>query len=272
MKEIIKLKNDVMFKIMFMKEENKDILQDFIASVLNIPYESIKNISIKNSELLPEVVTNKFSRLDINLELNNEKLINIEMQVRNQKYFNDRTLFYLAKLYTSSLKKGEEYDRLQQSISINIVAFDIFESEEYHSEFLIMEKNRHEVFTDKFCIHFLELNKLNDKTGDNNHLKLWLKLINAESEEELKMIEQTDVPMLLKAVNVVKQMSEDERLKEIERMRDKALHDKASELGSARREGVREGKIEERSKFIETMKKLGYAEEEIKKILMNISD
>ncbi len=61
-------------------------------------------------------------------------------------------------------------------------------------------------------------------------------------------------------MNVVKQMSEDERLKEIERMRDKALHDEASELGSTRRKGISKGKIEERSKFIGIMRKLGILE------------
>ncbi len=46
------------------------------------------------------------------------------------------------------------------------------------------------------------------------------------------------------AVNAIKQMSEDEKLKEIERIRDKSLHDEASALKTAKAEGIELGRTE----------------------------
>ena len=47
-----------------------------------------------------------------------------------------------------------------------------------------------------------------------------------------------------KAVNVIYDMSEDTRMREMIRMREKALHDKVSELASAEKKGRAEGRAE----------------------------
>jgi flagellar biosynthesis/type III secretory pathway protein FliH len=55
------------------------------------------------------------------------------------------------------------------------------------------------------------------------------------------MLEQTGVAPIQKAVKVIREMSEDVKMQEIARMREKALHDEASALNGARREGLAEG-------------------------------
>ena len=55
------------------------------------------------------------------------------------------------------------------------------------------------------------------------------------------MLRQTNVPEIQKAVMVIHQMSEDEKIQELARLREKALHDEASALGHARREGEQIG-------------------------------
>ena len=82
------------------------------------------------------------------------------MQVNRESDFKDRTLFYWAKLYSEELKTGDEYGELKQTICINIINFDLFACEDYHSSFKIMESERRELLTDKFAIHFFELKKL----------------------------------------------------------------------------------------------------------------
>ena len=49
------------------------------------------------------------------------------------------------------------------------------------------------------------------------------------------------MPEIQKAVMVIHQMSEDEKIQELARLREKALHDEASALGHARREGEQIG-------------------------------
>ena len=60
------------------------------------------------------------------------------------------------------------------------------------------------------------------------------------------MIENTNVPIMKKAVRVIYDMSEDTRMREMARMREKALHDEATYLKEAREEGraagIKEGK------------------------------
>lgn len=72
-------------------------------------------------------------------------------------------------------------------------------------------------------------------------------------------------------VNVVFDMSDDTRIREIARLREKATHDEASALGNAKREGIEKGRAEGRVEGVEEvinkMRKSGMTEEQIKQIL-----
>ena len=191
------------------------------------------------------------------------KLVNIEIQVKNEQDFRDRTLFYWAKLYTSALKSGEEYGELKQTITINIINFNMFDGKDFHTEIITVEKGTDKQFTDKFSMHFFELKKTGKKIDPNNGKELWLQFINAESEEDYEMISQTNIPIMQKAVNVIYDMSEDTKVREIARLREKALHDEASALKEARLEG----KAERDAEIIAKMKAKGMTDEEINDIL-----
>ena len=228
--------------------------------MLDIPSESIKEIKISNPELPPETVASKFSRLDLSLNVD-DKLVNVEIQVKTDTDYRDRTLFYWAKLYTSELKSGEDYAALKQTITINIINFNMFEGDDYHTEVAAMIKGKKEVFSDKFSMHFFELKKIskNPKTSREQ----WLQFINADSEEDFEMVEATSMPIIQKAVKVIYDMSEDTKIRELARLREKALHDEASALRQAKDEGKSEGV----AMVIEKMKASGMTEEQINAIL-----
>lgn len=256
-RDVVSAKLDIIFKKLF--SENKDLLQDFLAKTLEIPYDSIDNITIINPELPPETLSGKFSRLDLTMEFGG-KLVNIEIQVKNDQDFRDRTLFYWAKLYTSALKSGEEYGELKQTITINIINFNMFDSEDFHTEIVTIEKGNNKLFTDKFSMHFFELKKIGKKINPYNGKELWLQFINAESEEDFEMINQTNIPIMQKAVHVIYDMSEDTKVREVARLREKALHDEASALKEARNEGAASREAE----IIENLKAYGMTDEQIK--------
>ena len=69
-----------------------------------------------------------------------------------------------------------------------------------------------------------------------------------------------------KAVNVIYDMSEDTKIREIARLREKALHDEASALKNAKEEGKEEGRAEERANAIIRMRANGFTDEQIRKI------
>ena len=268
-RNVISAKLDIIFKKIF--TENEDMLHSFVASMLDIPQESISEIKITNPELPPETLAGKFSRLDLSLKVD-DKLVNVEIQVKNDADYRDRTLFYWAKLYSSELKSGEDYSELKQTITINIINFNMFSGSDYHTEVAAMIKGTEEVFSDKFSIHFFELKKVGKKPDPKNSRELWLQFINADSEEALDMISQTNVPIMKKAVNIIYDMSEDTKIREIARLREKALHDEASALKNAKEEGRAEGEAEgaakKQAELIANMKAFGMTDEQINAIIL----
>lgn len=253
--KIVMLKLDVIFKRVFGNDSNKAIIAAFISDLLEIPRESIKAIYINNVELTPEYLDMKFSRLDLRLDVDG-RIVNIEMQVNRETDFKERTLFYWSKLYSEELRTGEEYGELKQTICINIINFDLFDCEDYHSRFKVLETERHEVLTEKFAIHFFELKKLS-KFKKNRRMEDWLNLINAETEGDLMAIQQTtQIPEVKDTIVMLRQLSADEQVRMEAHYREKRLHDEATALGSARRE--------ERDAIAENMRKNGFTEEQIK--------
>ena len=115
-RDVVSAKLDIIFKKIF--TENEDLLQEFLADILEIPSESIQGMTIVKQELTPETASGKFSRLDLNLKVR-DKLINVEIQLKGNNDYRDRTLFYWAKLYASELKSGETYDQLKKTICKN---------------------------------------------------------------------------------------------------------------------------------------------------------
>lgn len=126
-----------------------------------------------------------------------------------------------------------------------------------------MENERHEVLTDKFAIHFFELKKLGNYKK-NKRMEDWLNLINAETEGDLMAIQQnTSIPEVQQTIMMLRKLNADERVRQEAFYREKRLHDEASALGSARREGRAERNVE----IADTMRKKGYTEEQIKDLL-----
>lgn len=217
-------------------------------------------------------LADKFCRVDLKMQVD-ERLINIELQINNEKHFRERTLYYWSRIYGSELKSGEDY----KTICINIVNFNLFDCKEFHSHFKIIEKNRHEVLTDKFGIHFFELKKIGKHPNKDDPMELWLQLINAETEEELNMLENTNVQEINKAILVLRELNSDENVRCLAEMREKALHDEASAINSAEErgriegkiEGIEEGKAVREAEIAENLRKIGMTEEEIQNILNN---
>ena len=98
------------------------------------------------------------------------------------------------------------------------------------------------------------------------------------------MISQTNVPIMKKAVNVIYDMSEDTKIREIARLREKALHDEASALKNAKEEGrvegeakglikgrvegKAEGAAKKQAELIANMKAFGMTDEQINSIIL----
>ena len=248
-------KLDIIFKKIF--SENKDLLKSLLSAMLDTPVEQMGEILVLNGELMPNDIEGKVARLDLSAEFNKVK-VNIEIQIKPQNDYVDRSLYYWAKMYVSDLKSGSSYAQLKKTISINILDFNLLKTE------------TGERFSDKFEMHFFELRKLSEESKIDRKLKLWLKFLKAEREEEFEMLGQENDVAINKAIAVVHNMSADEKIRQEAWMREKTLNDYYSDMFNAREEGIQEGfeKGMEKGKMniLETMKRLGYSQKDIDKI------
>jgi len=224
------LKNDTLFKMLFVK--HPDLLKNLIAELLGIRLESIGSFYITNPEMPPESLGEKFCRLDINMMVDDQR-VDLEIQVTDEGDYPERTLYYWARSYSTALAAGMDYKMLPRTVIISIVDFVLFQCEEFHSEFQALEVKRHTPLTDRFSIHCFELPKLPDQIHYHDELSLWLALFRAETEEELKEIENMGVPVMDQAIQAYRHITATDEFKEKERLRARARHNEASALRHA---------------------------------------
>ncbi len=273
---VINAKLDIIFKRLFTSD--KSVLTAFTEDLLDFPHGSIQKLEVLNPELLPETVDGKQGQLDIKMQVDN-KTVNVEIQVHSQQDYKERALYYWAKMFSGELKRSEPYAELKQTISINILNFNLFDCKEPYSTFKLLETNRQELLTDKCAIVFFELKKINRNIDKADRKKLWLQLLNAETEEDLDMIKEAGVDEINKAIVIMHEMSEDEKIQEMARLREKWIRDEVSNREFYRKQGKAEGRAEgraegkaegEANKEKEIISKLiqnGFTEEDIRKIL-----
>jgi len=227
------LKTDTLFKMLFTKYQ--DLLKRLVAELINIKYESIGQFDITNPEITPEELGKKFCRLDINMTINGQK-VDLEMQVGNEGNYPERSLFYWAREFSTGINQGDQYALLPRTIVISILGFNLFsDPKKFHSEFQCLEVTTHEPLTDKQVLHYYELKKMPPLDGADCGRDLWLKLFNAETEEELAKIEEMGVPIMNEALQAYRHVAASDEFKEKERMRSKARHDEAQAISNAER-------------------------------------
>jgi predicted transposase/invertase (TIGR01784 family) len=233
-----KMTRDTLFHVYFTK--HPDLLKRLVAALLDLQYESIEQFEITNPERPPEVVGGKFCGLDISMVVNEER-INLEVQVQNKGDFPERSLFYWAREYSSSISEGQSYSDLPKTIVIGILDFKLFNCREFHSEFQALEVTRHTPLTDKLSMHYFELPKFSSQIDIEDYKVLWLKFFQAKTEEEIAKIEALEVPFMKEAVKAYRSVTVSTAFKEIERMKTKARFDEAQALHNATQKGMKLG-------------------------------
>ena len=228
-------KSDVLFKMLFVKYQH--LLRRLIAVLLEIPIESISRLDIINTEMPPEEIGKKFCRLDINM-LIDDKRVNLEIQVEDEGNYPERALYHFARIYSSSLPAGNDYSLLPRTIIISIIDFNLFDCEEIHSEFQVLEVRRHIPLTDKCALHFFELPKMPevDLIDTDNEKELWLALFNAETEEELEELSKNGGVVMGEAIQAYRGITATEEFRSLEWLRAKTRHDEAQALSNARKQ------------------------------------
>ena len=252
---ILSPKTDIVFKMLFGDPRNKNILTDFLKSVLDLPDGEYSDITIVDPHLKREYPDDKLGILDVKLTTASGYSLDVEIQVIAIPEMRSRITYYLANMITEQLGSGGSYINLKRAICIVIADYPLItESERYHTVFQMIEKNEHFPFNDLLEINVLDLTKI--PKDENSDLVNWLRFLKAEREEEFEMAAENNA-VINEAYAKLKVLSDSEANRMLYESRLKAQRDEKSRIDGALAEGRMEGEVLGISKVVHSMVKQG---------------
>ena len=239
-------KLDIAFKKLFTEHVNE--FRAFLSDMLELPGRSLNKIQFLDTELKPSTMNEKLSRLDIRADVGG-KHIDVEIQIKNNHDYRQRSLFYWAKLYTTDSEQGERYDQLRPAITLNLLDYTLFpDRTEYHATVKPMFTDTHATFSEHQIMHFFELSKvkfpleMKPPIGRIKRQRLWLLFLNATNEEELQMIESMQDPNINAMILHFRTLCHDATFKHRAINRQIEILDYNSDMYHARQEGIEIGR------------------------------
>lgn len=121
--QLLSPKLDVIFQALFGEVGSENITKRFLEAILN---KKIKSIDLSQNPIIRrEHIDDKLGVLDVIAKIDNNENCNIEMQMTSQKNIVERLLHYWSGTYSKQLKAGNNYNKLQKTISILIANFNL---------------------------------------------------------------------------------------------------------------------------------------------------
>lgn len=114
------LTNDFMFKAVL--QRNQTALKGLLCALLDMQMGEIAAVRILNPIEIGDMIDEKKMMLDLKLELNDSRILDIEMQVVDEGNWSERSLTYLCRAF-DQLEKGENYLEVKETIHIGILDF-----------------------------------------------------------------------------------------------------------------------------------------------------
>lgn len=238
-KKLLIPKTDVVFNRLFQKG-NENIAKNFIQTIIK---EKIKTIDLdKDRNISDEFIEKKVGIVDFKATLNDNTVCHMEIQLMDQYNIEKRALFYWSRIYSRQLNKGEDYDNLQKTISIIVLDYELkkLASEKYYTKWQIIEtQNRKLVLTEDFELYIIEIPRAL-KEGVQDDLGRWLMFLdNPNSMEVQKMVEEKED--IKEAMEKLEELSNDEHLRWLAELREKAIRDEKDRLKGATLRGMEKG-------------------------------
>lgn len=245
-------RTDLIFRNIFGKKGNESILEDLLEGIIGEKVK-VKNI-YKNEELDVENIYEKKAIIDIKAELENDRIVDIEMQNVEYSYYDKRVLYYLSKLITSQVKSGEEYTKIKEVIVINILNYKIPKIKEYITKCHI--SNNSDYFVEGATVYFVQLPRFeeerkildeNSKYEDIIKSKLdeWCIFLSDKNREVRDMAAKKNFD-LEEAIKQYEELSSIPEVVEISFRRQMAEMDRKASERYAKEKGLAEGRAEGR--------------------------
>lgn len=252
--KLLNLTNDYIFKRTFGYKESGEVTKVFLRDIL---LDDISSIELNNKTITEkELMDDKVGIMDIKAVINGNTECDIEMQIVNEHNIEKRILFYWAKMYTQTIKEGEQFNELRKSICVLIADFELDglkEIKKYITKWNIREEDyKSVILTDVLEIVIIELPKYRKyaKKEKRNNLNLWLEFF--ENPEVIIMANENDSKEIKETKKAIKEaqenlekISQDEHEQYLAELREKYIRDQfaVQEYGyiKGKEEGIEQG-------------------------------
>ena len=189
--------------------------------------------------------TDKLICVDVKATDQRGRVFVIEVQIVVQSSFAKRAVYYACEAYTDQLRAGQGYCGLKATYSICLLMRNLWEGDQLHHQFQLVDRESGMVLVDSIEIHTVELAKYNEvlsEVGGASVLEqwaYWIKNAGEHSVEELREL----LPGLefLRATGELNAIREITTEKQMYDAREKASLDIQSNLIDARQEGIEIG-------------------------------
>ena len=286
--ELLPLTDDYIFKRVFAYKGNESVLKDFLEALLKI---EIKGIKITNPEIIPYEKGEKRGLLDIKAEINDGTMLDVEMQMKNERNTEERATEYMGKMISEQLQVGEDYQNLKKSIVIFITNYNFLKRNSYHSvgrmkfdktiedEYVNMGYDKEDEVASKYIeVHYIELPKFKKKELSKfTKLDQWM-CIFTQNKEGIMLAEKENKE-IKRAINTLDFLSKDPKERERHNSLVMAEYNRLVSQQNFFEDGKDEGKKEEKIQIAKKLLKMNIpisqiieatelTEEEIEKILL----
>lgn len=172
-------KYDAMFKAIFCKKENEDLLKFLLEKCLD---RKIKIKEIHYPELLKKNVYEKGKTLDVLVEVEGE-IINIEVNSGYYSNLHRRNASYIFKKYAEGIKKGEDYSQMGNYIQINFTC-NLPKKNPEIGIYSLIDKESKTKYIDNLIIYEYNVDKIKEMCYNKGEEKYsFIAMLNSDKKE-----------------------------------------------------------------------------------------
>ena len=260
---------DVGFKRIFGQEINKDLLIDFLNSLL-VGERHIHDIQFLDKEILGESVADRNCIYDIYCtDENGEQFI--------VAYFRERAVYYLARAISRQGERGLAWQfNLKAVYGIFFMNFRLEDIKpKLRTDICLEDRDTHELFSDKMRFVFLQLPLFDKEENEcENDFERWIYVLkNMDTLQRLPFKARNAVFQKLEEIVDIASMSKEDRIKydeSIKVYRDNLVTElyavqqgRQQGIKEGRQQGIQQGIQQEKTDVARRMKAKGYADADI---------
>ena len=206
----------------------------------------------------------KIKRLSLDNRQYKEEMANIEVQTTDIRFFTDRIVAYLARMYSNQLKEGQAYQQLQAAHSLVFTTFPLrprgpSKVDYVRKASLCFEDDGGPVTEGGgMLLTFVNLGQFVQDIGHLDEKGKWcylLKHCTQMTKREFERLSQGS-EVMGEAVRKLWELSEDEAALELMEAREKQRKDREGQLDLAEERGIEKGIVKGREEGREKIEKM----------------